>query len=212
MKSMGWLIGLGTILLILVLLLFVPLNIELFIRKKGREDWLVLNLCIGPWQLPFFKINSVFRNWTTLINYSWQYLLRDSSFPQPDLAKRFKAGLPSFVTRLMASPVMLKKADLRHLEWSTRVGLANPAVTGIIAGSLWHLKHRFYRYLAEATAGVRAHPLFTVVPDFNETKLELEFRCIFAIRGGHIITAAGQLCWSMLCSFLRGDKIEQPSH
>jgi hypothetical protein len=212
MKSMGWLIGLGITLLILALLLFVPLKIEVFIRKNDREDWLILYLRIGSWQLPFLKINSVFNNWTMLVNYYWQNLLRDSSFPPPALAKKFKAGLPSFVTRFMASPVMLKKADLRHLEWSTRVGLANPAVTGIVAGSLWHLKHRFYRYLAEATAGVFALPLFTVVPDFNETRLELEFRCIFGVRGGHIISAAGQLCWSLLCSFLRGDKIEQPSH
>lgn len=209
---MGWLIGLGFLLLLMALFFLAPLKFEVFLRKNDREDWLVLNLCLGSWQLTFLKVNSILKNWAVLINYYWQSVIRDSSFPQPSFARRFNVGLPPVVTRFMASPIMLKNVDLRHLEWSTRVGLANPAVTGVVVGTLWYLKHRFYRYLTESTAGVLPAPAFIVVPEFNETKLELEFRCIFAIRGGHIITAAGQFCWSVLCSFLRGDKIEQPSH
>lgn len=208
MSTTGHLIVTG-VLLVILLLMIIPLKFHLLIRKNSEEDYLVFSLGLGLWHLPFLKINSLFSNWTVFLLHIRQYFDWDSSIPK---LKELKVGLPSLVTKLFSSSALLKKAEVRHLEWSTKIGIANPAVTGIAVGSLWHLKHRFYRYLVESTAGVSNVPAFAVVPDFYDTGLELEFRCIFALRGGHIITAAGQVCWFMLCSFLRGDRIEQPSH
>lgn len=203
---MGWVVVMGVSLLLLSALL-APFRVEIQLRKNSREDYLALKYSLGPWEFFQSRTVSLLDNLPSLLSY---YLLDSDRDLFP--ATKEKLPIPSHFTKVFSGQGLLKKAGIRHLEWSTRVGTANPALTGIIAGSLWHLKHRLYRYLVEATAGVFDIPCFTVVPDFQETTLELEFRCIFAFRGGHIITAAGRTVWLILCSFFRGDKVEQPSH
>lgn len=137
------------------------------------------------------------------INYS----LKPSKLPRIlRTARRWARLSPS------SASYLLERLSCHRLEWSTRIGLLNPAVTGFTVGCLWFVKHRVIRRLVEKIDRMAAVPLVSVSPDFCSTTFELMLHCIFGLRVSHIITATGRLCWLMFCSFVRGERIEQPSH
>ncbi|HBF36191.1 MAG TPA: hypothetical protein DDW50_02600 [Firmicutes bacterium] len=85
--------------------------------------------------------------------------------------------------------------DLEHrghftkFTWITRIGTGNPVSTATIYGVLWGVKSSLlsYLYRKEKLVGT---PDIQVIPDFQTTRLDLNFDCIFKVKLGYIIIAA----------------------
>ena len=217
-------LGLGAIGFILALVLlytlgrlrvFLELNLTL---EPGNSD-LWVGLRVGRWL--------VWRQHWRLQDVTWQELLlvarqlRDMTRALEEKTIRATTlRLPGLLRTLLRwarwAPIpaeyLLRRMSCQRLDWTTRVGTGNPALTGFTVGCLWALKHQLLRTLARGIDKMTAIPRIAITPDFTGTSFALALHCIFALRVGHIISAMGSTGWLMFCSFVRGERIEQPSH
>lgn len=65
-------------------------------------------------------------------------------------------------------------------------GFENPAFTGLSYGLFWSIREIIFRDL-KSKVNFTEKPQIYVSPDFNQQKLEMKFRGIFAVRIGNII-------------------------
>lgn len=82
---------------------------------------------------------------------------------------------------------------LRHiwceaLDVQARMGAGDPAATALCWGAAWALLGPARALLAPRWKG-DSSPRFDLTPDFKNTTLELDARCILAARTGHYIIA-----------------------
>lgn len=82
---------------------------------------------------------------------------------------------------------ILRKTDFRSLVWSSKIGLGDAALTGIVYGSIWMamstllgiiMNHKNIKELR-----------VEICPEFNENILEIDFFCIIKLKIVHIIIA-----------------------
>lgn len=77
----------------------------------------------------------------------------------------------------------------KEIKWHTRVGLGEPALTGLGVGFLWQLKFYFGRWLQKNFTGVPFPFDLRIEPDFSQAGLSFCFCGIFSFFLGHIIIA-----------------------
>lgn len=210
---MWWLVALG---LLLGMLLLFKTNIifDVQLKKDNHHNELSIELRIGAWR--FFNKNLITSDDSLkrIISTSAGHLTTDQDYRETVL-KLMKNRLPNPIRMSISSysgDYLLNKLSCQQLEWYMKIGFANPALTGLAVGGLWYLSHILVNKLIQKIGDMTTAPIVSITPDFHRATLELELNCIFAIRVGHIITAVCRNCWFMLCSFLRGEKIEQPSY
>lgn len=75
-----------------------------------------------------------------------------------------------------------------RLEWETRLGTGDAALTALAAGGMWALKGTVYTAFA-ARIRFTAPPHFAVQPVWDRSGFEMRIDCIFRVRLGEIILA-----------------------
>lgn len=85
---------------------------------------------------------------------------------------------------------ILAKATVRELKWSTSIGFADPAFTGLAYGLVWGGKSIIYNFIRQKVKKVSGQPQIFVHSDFAKNGFSTNISCIFALRLGHIITVA----------------------
>lgn len=78
-----------------------------------------------------------------------------------------------------------KNILLRQFKLDVAVGAGDAFYTGILTGMAWAAAGSLTSYIA--TSFKTLGKCVTVVPDFSETKFEVELHCIFTIKLVHII-------------------------
>lgn len=73
--------------------------------------------------------------------------------------------------------------------WITRFGTGNPVSTATIYGVLWGVKSSLLSFLQRKTK-FAVKPDIQIIPDFRDSRLDLNFDCIFRVKLGYIIIAA----------------------
>lgn len=79
-----------------------------------------------------------------------------------------------------------------QLEWKTRYGSEDAAVTGIVTGVLWTIKTLMITRLKKKVI-FTTQPIITVNPVFGDNSLKVDFQCIFSIRLGNVINTIRDL-------------------
>lgn len=210
---MWWLGALG---LFLAALLLFKTNIvfNFHIKKDRHNNVLSIGIQIGSWRFFNRNLTTFDESWEKLIFTSADQLTAGQGYREAAL-KFMKNRLPNPI-KISISPYsgeyLLHRLSCHRLEWSMKIGFANPAFTGLAIGCLWYLKTKLMNKLIQKIGDMATAPIVSITPDFQKTTFELELNCIFALKVGHIITAICRNCWFMLCSFLRGERIEQPSY
>lgn len=82
-----------------------------------------------------------------------------------------------------------RKRKVQAFSWRTELSTGDAAVTTWAVGSLWAIKASLLA-AARRRAFFLTPPLVSVVPDFGQSRLALELRCIFRMSVGEIIIAA----------------------
>ncbi|MHB9096101.1 MAG: DUF2953 domain-containing protein, partial [Eubacteriales bacterium] len=72
---------------------------------------------------------------------------------------------------------LLKAVRCHNLEWTTEIGLGDPAGTGIATGLLWGVKSLLYGKFRSSVGTMIKPPSFSVIPSFNCLCLRLDFNC-----------------------------------
>lgn len=79
-----------------------------------------------------------------------------------------------------------------QLEWKTRYGSEDAAITGIATGVLWTIKALMVARLKKHVIFIK-QPIITVDPVFGDNSLKVDFQCIFSIRLGNVINTIRDL-------------------
>ncbi|MBP2649803.1 MAG: hypothetical protein H6Q74_628 [Firmicutes bacterium] len=126
--------------------------------KPGREQRYVKNL----WQEYWHHTKK------------WYYLLRQVRY----YTKLYRKIMNKIIDKLVCEKLVIK----------TKIGIGDPALTGIVVGLLWTIKSRLYLTMRRRLM-VMAVPSFNVVPDFNAVGLEIRVQCIISVQVGNVIDA-----------------------
>lgn len=85
--------------------------------------------------------------------------------------------------------------DLEHqghftkFTWITRFGTGDPVSTATLYGILWGVKSSLLSFLHRQVK-FTGQPKIQVIPDFQNSRLDVIFDCIFRVKLGYIIIAA----------------------
>ncbi|MDD2497996.1 MAG: DUF2953 domain-containing protein [Desulfitobacteriaceae bacterium] len=133
----------------------------------------------------------------------------------PELIKRIVTALPHLVRKLSDFKKVIEwflgKIYIRNFNWTTEIGTAEPAKTGIMVGILWSAKYLAYGVLQKS---LRKAPLFSkinVIPNFKNSVLVWDMDCIFDVSCGHIIIGGIKMLWYLIIK-KGGISFERPSH
>ncbi|MFZ5965810.1 MAG: DUF2953 domain-containing protein [Bacillota bacterium] len=83
----------------------------------------------------------------------------------------------------------LSKTEMKSLNWKTKLGFENAAVTGILSGMLWTFKGMIISIISNHIRNSENISLH-IEPCFDAEDFQMSFDCIFRIKVGHIIIAA----------------------
>lgn len=101
---------------------------------------------------------------------------------------------------------MWDKSVFKEINWSTKIGLADAALVGIIYGIIWSFKSTLFSLILRSKEIESIH--IDVIPVFNENQLDIRFNCIIKIRMVYIITV-----WIWLLKLYKGgEEIDRTSN
>jgi len=193
----------------LVLIQFIPLQIEVQYRRTEDDHFLVTAVkMFSRLRVTRIKIvlNKGARNkGNRILVLLRTHLFRTRMHPQK---RRILDEIADFVQFLFRSQQklayytlfrrLLGKTQCHNLRWVTEIGLTDPATTGIAPGSLWTLKSMVVQQICRLMV-MKARKLdLQVIPNFFQPKLRLDFQCIFALRLGYITNAFFGLIWLLI--------------
>ncbi|MGI6285612.1 DUF2953 domain-containing protein [Neomoorella humiferrea] len=78
------------------------------------------------------------------------------------------------------------------------LGTGDPATTAFTCGAVWVVTGWMYRNLKQHACLDFSTPEWHIQPSFDKPTIVVDFRCIFVLRLGHIISACLQSLWLVL--------------
>jgi hypothetical protein len=188
--------------------MFLKIRFEVRYRRTGQDDYLKVEISVLKGliryrtEVPVIELNHCFLRSVLKLETD---TAGPVSYPAEDQNKVIK--IPITLTVLRKLPFYLEKAlaflrryrrvfrkllksvRIRQVNWTTEIGLGDPAGTGIAAGLLWGIQGYIYKVLQSKVGPVERRPRLLVLPCFDSTCFRLDFHCIFDLRIGHIIIA-----------------------
>ncbi|MGG6309635.1 DUF2953 domain-containing protein [Paenibacillus macerans] len=199
-----WLGGiLILLLLIAALILLSTITINLTMRKKNRDDTILLDITLLygfvniHYQVPSILLKNLRDGLQIERDRPENVLQKDSSSTNEEVNKdkvdkwmdefqRLLEATKGFRTWLKAT---LRRVSFRKLEWSTNIALSDAAHTATLTGVLWGVKATLVGWLT-CYISLKQRPKLFVVPVFGSAPLfSTEIRCIAKIRCGYAIYA-----------------------
>lgn len=199
-----WLGGiLILLLLIAALILLSTITLQLTLRKKNRDDTILLDVTMlyGFVHLRYQVPSIWLKNWSDGLQIEedrpGNVLQKESSSVDQQVNKdQVQQWKDQFDRMLKATSGLrvwlratLRRVSFHQLEWSTNVGLQDAAHTATLTGALWGVKATLIGWLSHHIR-LKQRPKLFVVPVFDGTPLfSTELRCIAEIRCGYAIYA-----------------------
>ncbi len=199
------------------LLFFIPIQFRIFYQKVAWDDSLILEMSFLKGMLKRRKIISLLKLTPKIIkkrektsgrwffihkaqtkevessyqsnSHNWQEFLQ--RYQQYGLGMTLLTYfLPArYQHWLYVAEDLEKRGSFTKFIWRTTVGAGDPASTALIYGLIWSLTSGLVNFLHHRTDFSNT-PEIRVVPDFQSTRLDLFFDCIFQVKLGYIIIAA----------------------
>ncbi|MGF7050366.1 hypothetical protein J2T13_004904 [Paenibacillus sp. DS2015] len=196
----------GIIVIVLLLIMAVCLSVirfELWIKKHGKDDEVVLNIRMLyglirlHYELPIMKFENMKKG--ILIKVEKKNNIKESK----DETKKTRVDKrkidywqTQFIKILEATDSFLiwMKKTLSHvsilkLDWSTNISAGDAAYTAIATGMVWSIKGSLVGWLSYHM-GMRTAPRLFVVPVFDDKpQFSTELSCIAQISCGYAMYA-----------------------
>ncbi|MFW5985877.1 MAG: DUF2953 domain-containing protein [Halanaerobiales bacterium] len=185
------LILLISFILLSVYIYYLPLKLKIEYRRQDKDGeftlkiFLILRIILFRIRLPLFtaKIQNLIRGFFDKFDRKMLELFRERIENKTN-----KKRIPEFID----IDIFIKKGIWKRLKpvkgrlnWMTKYGFRDPALTGVIYGMLWSAKTNVVTILKEfdliQSAGVE------IIPDFNTEHLHIYFCGIFDFYLGNII-------------------------
>ncbi|AEG15430.1 hypothetical protein Desku_1867 [Desulfofundulus kuznetsovii DSM 6115] len=192
-------------------LVVVPLNLELYYRRRGQDH--CLYLVVSTWF--DIKYQLIPRERLPKPAPGSKAVMKEPRGVLPEKEKKKSAGGTLKLFRRLMSYVhlgqrvwpalefLLHRTELRRFEWRTLVGLPDAAHTGMAVGGLWSIKGAVLTALYRLVSKKSVLPEVAVVPHFTGSSFGLLIHCIFTVRLGHIMVTAVKLAFVFIRDGLR---------
>lgn len=205
---MGFLIYIILLLVIAVIISLLRVRIDVDYRRREQDDNLTVKMSLlrglihYKTEVPTIELENRF--FIPVLKAASE--IEKAAF-HPVEEKELKVKIPITLRLLRRLPAIIKEGwqrfdrynsalyylfrfiRCRRFYWRTEVGLNDAAYTGIMVGILWAVKSFLYNNFRSKIRIITEKPAISVVPDYFNKKLALDFSCIFDIRLGHIIIA-----------------------
>jgi len=188
------------IILIILILLFIPFSLGIRFTRKNDDDhveiqFLILNDIIKfNLEIPFID----------LINYKDKFSIEikekfETGKDETDIKKNksiitlnklIEGYKRASKMKEMLGTMLIYLSDkivIRRLNWDTRIGLDDAALTGISTGILWTFKNLIISFILNHKEIKDLN--IDIVPEFNSLVLETDFYCIIKLKMVYIIIA-----------------------
>jgi len=183
----------------LVLAAFIPIQIHFNYKRENNSNKLKMQIKIlfitinQSITTPMMKIISLFAR----KKYTPEKIIESihaKKLPERNwglILKRINIWLPRGV-QIMSNSIklasrILKPIKCKKLNIYTEFGLFDASQTGLAFGSLWTVYSFLISQLSKWMILKPETPNIKIIPDFNNSKLYLEYDCIIVFPLGHII-------------------------
>jgi hypothetical protein len=207
----GWFLLLLGLILLLGIIWFTMIRLEVEYSRKQEKDQLNVEFSAW-WRLIRYKINiPLFNLEPQGIKYS-KNTERDMNKGDANKKKKKKLFTPHDLKHIRTKidtwfklvhdlkgimKKTLKKIRCDRLEWNTKIGLGDAAATGTFTGLVWGIKSCIVAMIAHYLS-LRSMPHIQVVPQFQNTWLESNFKMILRFRLGMVLIAGLKVYFSIL--------------
>lgn len=197
---MIFLILVGIILPAIILVFIIaPVKLKIIYRRKGRNDYMAIELLLLWGRLPIRLELTSFRGPVRIFQPLVKIRAKLTSKGKKPVTSKKESLSPSRLYRLSrrsryyiklfypALEYMGKNTSLIQFRWETKLGFQNAASTGMVTGALWTVKGLFSSILYRVIGKFETYPQLKISPVYNQKVFTTELDCIFEARPGHII-------------------------
>ncbi|RKD27064.1 hypothetical protein BEP19_00375 [Ammoniphilus oxalaticus] len=93
--------------------------------------------------------------------------------------------------------VMSKQIKCDRLEWYSKVGVGDAAMTGMVTGGVWGIKSIVIGLISRYTT-LQTEPKMNVIAAFQGSDINTELHCILRFRIGNIIIAGTRILFKII--------------
>ncbi|MCF2648702.1 DUF2953 domain-containing protein [Niallia circulans] len=195
----------GALFLVLIFLCFLKLTIHIrYYHKKDNDDLKIeLRVLFGLIKykktIPLIKIDedspTLVMKEETELQGKQETVEETKQFSASDLliflsnSKELLNHVVQF-HRIVRS--FLAKLTIKHIEWSSIVGLGDAAHTGMISGAIWAVKGSIIGIISNYMK-LKDMPKINIYPQFQGMASETLFSCMIQFRIGHAMMAGIKL-------------------
>ncbi|MGN8844569.1 DUF2953 domain-containing protein [Niallia sp. Sow4_A1] len=195
----------GALFLVLIFLCFLKLTIHIrYYHKKDNDDLKIeLRALFGLIKykktIPLIKIDedspTLVMKEETELQGKQETVEETKQFSASDLliflsnSKELLNHVVQF-HRIVRS--FLAKLTIKHIEWSSIVGLGDAAHTGMISGAIWAVKGSIIGIISNYMK-LKDMPKINIYPQFQGMASETLFSCMIQFRIGHAMMAGIKL-------------------
>ena len=195
----------GALFLVLIFLCFLKLTIHIrYYHKKDNDDLKIeLRALFGLIKykktIPLIKIDenspTLVMKEKTELQGKQETVEETKQFSASDLliflsnSKELLNHVVQF-HRIVRS--FLAKLTIKHIEWSSIVGLGDAAHTGMISGAIWAVKGSIIGIISNYMK-LKDMPKINIYPQFQGMASETLFSCMIQFRIGHAMMAGIKL-------------------
>ncbi|CAI9393817.1 DUF2953 domain-containing protein [Bacillus sp. T2.9-1] len=195
----------GALFLVLIFLCFLKLTIHIrYYHKKDNDDLKIeLRALFGLIKykktIPLIKIDedspTLVMKEETELQGKQETVEETKQFSASDLLI-FLSNLKELLNhvvqfhRIVRS--FLAKLTIKHIEWSSIVGLGDAAHTGMISGAIWAVKGSIIGIISNYMK-LKDMPKINIYPQFQGMASETLFSCMIQFRIGHAMMAGIKL-------------------
>ena len=185
--------------IVLMFILFIPFYITIKINRKNDNDNIAIGLIIFriirlDYEIPFMDIISSKGQVGIEINKkieeqsSKKDIIKDKEFLKlDDIIRIYKEIKKNKEFYQAVSYYILDKIEIKKINWSTRIGTDDAAITAIISGFFWFVESSILSILFR-NKYINDYYI-NVFPEFRQSVFEIDVYCIFKLKLVYIIIA-----------------------
>lgn len=210
-------VEIGLFLVVFIIFFFLPVSFRIYYHKLGSDDLFVFEMTFLMGLLKRRKVISLIKNTPqpvqkqTKTSGRW-FFLQKARVKEVNSPYHFNTlGFQEFWQRyqnyglgitfltymlptryhrwLLVAQRLEKKGRFHRFIWITRLGTQNMAHTSLIYGLLWSLKLGLFNTL-HSHYEFKQKPNIQVVYNFQQSRWDTLFDCIFRVKLGYIIIVA----------------------
>ena len=187
-------------LIVLIIIIYMPIYINIKVIRKNNNDNIELKflflkgLIVRSIEVPFIDIINSNKGMAVEMENKMEKGSGEKDVSRRESIISFNKILDKMRKIEKFKDIIFKinkylfdKIDIIKINWFTRIGLENAAVTGVLTGGLWSIKSYLISFIT-INKNIKEIDI-NIAPEFNSNVFETSFDCIIKFKIAYIIIA-----------------------